>query len=335
MKWLIDIPVKLVRRPSLLFALWALWLSAEYWALGDFSYLFIHDNADQIIPVSTWLTESPKRLFTESLLPEMSGVDRFATTAWVNLHRLFCLVMPAWLAHGLFIFVQRFVAGYFTCRLLREAFSVPPVVSILAGAAYTMISLEHGEMRLMHNLNEPFPIVDMAAVYHPADPIRCWRAGCIVRWTIFQFDHGAGWGMAIFLPHRGAERFDPPKRPPWSKLFWTICSPRTVIRTSLFVSADTQSSGHDAEWRFVPSLGLERVSYIHSSIKIPFKHSSRDVDSMVGGVGSWGTMGVRNSRERAERCCGISSYFDRPVFRAVNAVGRSCSERSYWVPYGF
>ena len=155
-----QIPVWLLRRPVWLFVAWALWLSLEYWGLGDFSYLHIHDNADQIIPVSTWLTESPHRLLTTTLLPEMCGVDRFATTAWINLHRLVCLLMPAWLAHGLFIFVQRFVAGYFTCRLLKEGFGIAPAVSILAGFAYTLINLEHGEMRLMHNLNEPgFPLM--------------------------------------------------------------------------------------------------------------------------------------------------------------------------------
>jgi hypothetical protein len=148
------------RHPLAFFLAWSLWLSVEYWALGDLSYLHIHDNADQIIPVSSWLTESPERLFEAGILPEMSGVDRFATTAWINLHRLFCLVMPVWLAHGLFIFIQRFVAGYFACLFLKRCLKVPPAIAIVAGMAYSLIGLEYGEMRLMHNLSEPgFPLM--------------------------------------------------------------------------------------------------------------------------------------------------------------------------------
>lgn len=148
------------RHPLAFFLAWSLWLSVEYWGLGDLSYLHIHDNADQIIPVSSWLTESPGRLFGAGLLPEMSGVDRFATTAWVNLHRLFCLALPVWLAHGLFIFVQRFVAGYFACLFLKQCLNVPRQIAVVAGMAYSLIGLEYGEMRLMHNLGEPgFPLM--------------------------------------------------------------------------------------------------------------------------------------------------------------------------------
>ena len=201
MKWLRRLPIFLLRNPLWIFLLWAGWLSLEYWALGDFSYLFIHDNADQIIPVSSWLTESPSRLFTESLLPEMCGVDRFATTAWVNMHRLLCLIMPAWLAHGLFIFIQRFVAGYFTCRVLKDGFKVPPIIAVSAGMAYSLIGLEHGEMRLMHNLNEPgFPLMIWMLIAFPINRFGVGILASLVGGLFFSLSMGPIGAWPFFFP---------------------------------------------------------------------------------------------------------------------------------------
>ena len=37
----------------LLLLAWALWLTAESWCLGPGSFVYPHDNADQIVPVTT------------------------------------------------------------------------------------------------------------------------------------------------------------------------------------------------------------------------------------------------------------------------------------------
>lgn len=127
--------------------------------LGDLSYLHIHDNADQLIPTYMWLTASLNRLFGADVLPTLGGVDRLSTAALFNIFHLPFLLFPAWLANAVVLWGQRFVMGYFTCRLLRDVLKLDQSVAVLAGMAYTLVMLEHGEMRVMHGLNEAgFPL---------------------------------------------------------------------------------------------------------------------------------------------------------------------------------
>jgi hypothetical protein len=140
--------------------LWALWLSLEHWVFGDLSYLHVHDNADQLIPVFSWLTQSPDRLFGARLLPVLCGVDRFACSAWVHLFHVPFLFLPGWAANGLVLFTQRWVAGYFAARVSRDLFRFPLWIAVLVGLAYPLAPVEQGELRLMHGLNEPgFPLL--------------------------------------------------------------------------------------------------------------------------------------------------------------------------------
>jgi hypothetical protein len=85
----------------------------------------------------------------------LSGVDRLSTTAWVTLvHPLF-YALPGWLAHGVFLFVQRWLMGFFAFLLLRDALKLRPLHAAVGAMAYTLVHLEQGEIRLMHLLNEP------------------------------------------------------------------------------------------------------------------------------------------------------------------------------------
>ena len=152
---LVNVWSWLLRHPAAFFLLWSGWLVLEYFALGDLSYLHIHDNADQEIPVCSWLGASWDRLVHARLLPEMSGIDRLTTTAWMNGYRMLVLVLPDWLAHGLFMGVQRFLGGFFFCLWLREAFRCGAGPSLVAGMAFTLVHFEYGELRLMHDFNEP------------------------------------------------------------------------------------------------------------------------------------------------------------------------------------
>jgi hypothetical protein len=189
------------RRPALFFLIWAGWLSLEYWALGPFSYLFIHDNADQVIPFMTWLTRSPLALWRDPLVPVVSGLDRFSSTAWLVAHQPFLMTLPLWLGHGVFIALQRFLAGYFTYRFLREGLRLPPAVGLLAGLAYTLIQAENGELRMMHVFNEPgLPVLLWGFSCIPARP---WKAA-VPRYVLISLMIGLGMGpvdaMPFFIP---------------------------------------------------------------------------------------------------------------------------------------
>jgi hypothetical protein len=186
-----------LRRPAIAFLLWAIWLSLEYWALGPFSYLFIHDNADQSIPYLTWVTRSAAALWSDPLVPVLGGLDRFAGTAWLAAHQPFFLFLPAWLAHGAFIALQRFLAGYFTFRFLRDALRVRPVFALLAGAAYPLIHAENGELRLMHVFNEPgLPVLLWGFACIPAAPARA----ALPRFLLLSLLVGSGMGMVDAMP---------------------------------------------------------------------------------------------------------------------------------------
>ncbi|MFO1520871.1 MAG: DUF6044 family protein [Kiritimatiellia bacterium] len=139
---------------TLLF-LWALWLTAETWALGPASYVHPHDNADQIVPVTVWLTRSADRLLNAETLPSLCGVARLPASAWINSAHPFFLLLPPWAALGLFSVLQRFVAAWFAFRVARDLFRLPPLLAAAAGLLFPLLPCEHGEMRLMHQFNEP------------------------------------------------------------------------------------------------------------------------------------------------------------------------------------
>ena len=91
---LVNLGSWFLRHPVWFFALWSLWMALEYMGLGDMSYLYIHDSADQEIPVCSWLGMSWSQLTNARLLPELCGVDRLATTAWINGYRLLVVLFP-------------------------------------------------------------------------------------------------------------------------------------------------------------------------------------------------------------------------------------------------
>ncbi|NLE74859.1 MAG: YfhO family protein [Actinobacteria bacterium] len=104
--------------PFITCLLWALWLSALYGIFGPHSYVRVFDNADGGLAaragMNLWL----------------AGWDALAIWAhgWVagldrgipDLDLLPFLVLPGWLAYWLVMFVQRFVAAYFSFRLARD-----------------------------------------------------------------------------------------------------------------------------------------------------------------------------------------------------------------------
>ncbi|OPY86323.1 MAG: Bacterial membrane protein YfhO [Syntrophaceae bacterium PtaU1.Bin231] len=126
-------------RPSLLFLLWALWLSFPYFGFGASSYVWLPDNGDALLPMQ--LAKADDRVREQMGLWShlaVSGTDGLSSL-WIGepLFALFAL-LPGWLFYGLIMGGQRFLAGFFMYRLMRDALSLETLPALYAGFAYAL-----------------------------------------------------------------------------------------------------------------------------------------------------------------------------------------------------
>ncbi len=128
----------------LLFVLWALFLTFEFWAFGEASYVKIIDAADDhlanrvAIPTNAELNEQG------NWQPDLvAGIDRVAQVDSTGLVDLLFLVLPAWLAYAAYLFLQRFVAGYFFFLLFRRSLNVSLLFSLIPGLFFSLYSQGH------------------------------------------------------------------------------------------------------------------------------------------------------------------------------------------------
>src|SRR5215210_2446820 len=108
---------RLLRSPALVFVLWSAWLAFPYLFLGPFSYAKSHDNADSVL--SLFLASGPGGHSGGSgyWSPQMAcGADRLSALPIGDPFRGLFVILPGWLAYGLIMAAQRFVAGYFMYR---------------------------------------------------------------------------------------------------------------------------------------------------------------------------------------------------------------------------
>ena len=139
---------------------WAIWVSLDYWCLGDLSYVRVHDTATCHLPVVLSTTGSLGQMLGALRGSWLCGIDRLATLGWWNSFYLPFLLLPPWLAHGVVTFVQRFVAAYFTYRLACDVLGARRAVGVAAGCVYSLTHTNLGEFCFMHGLNEPgFPLL--------------------------------------------------------------------------------------------------------------------------------------------------------------------------------
>ena len=100
----------------------------------------LHDTGDAHIPglvsLASTITDGQ---FSYWDAQKMGGVDRLATGP-VKLDVLMFTILPGWLAYGVFIWLQRFVAGYFMFRLLTDDLHLNTRPAILAGLAYSLFA---------------------------------------------------------------------------------------------------------------------------------------------------------------------------------------------------
>jgi hypothetical protein len=125
--------------PVIVFLLWSLWLAFPYFGFGPSSFVWLPDNGDALLPMQLARADGLVReqmgawghLF-------VSGTDGLSSL-WIGEppYLLFTL-LPGWLAYGLTMGCQRFVAGYFTFRLVKDVLALDALPSLYAGLTYAL-----------------------------------------------------------------------------------------------------------------------------------------------------------------------------------------------------
>lgn len=164
----------LVERPALLFFAWSLWLALEYIGLGPLSYVPLADHGENNLPARlatalAWQDGGIGFWFPQAMM----GADRLAMGFQNKSDLLLFFLLPGWLAHGLILWAQRFVAGYFMHRLLAERFGVGALPSLAGGVLYSLFS-----QPAINQQWAGFSLYDGLAL--PALPLVLWALGRIL-----------------------------------------------------------------------------------------------------------------------------------------------------------
>lgn len=132
--------IYLICNPSIIFLIWAFWLTSEYIFFGPFSYIRMHDEGDSFIPMMMMQAlDFSGNGFYYWLSYAVCGTDRLAAGYKIlDINSLLFLLFPGWLVYGMATFAQRFIAGYFTYRLCRDYLCLDLYPSILAGLTYAI-----------------------------------------------------------------------------------------------------------------------------------------------------------------------------------------------------
>ena len=126
-------------RPALLFFLWSLWLAFPYFGFGPSSFVWLPDNGDAFLPMQLATADGLVRgqsgwwghLF-------VSGADGLSSLRIGEPLSVLFALAPGWIAYGFVMGCQRFIAGYFTFRLMRDALALEAMPAVYAGLAYAL-----------------------------------------------------------------------------------------------------------------------------------------------------------------------------------------------------
>ena len=127
-----------------LFLAWALVISAGFYWFGQDSYVRVHDSADGrlatrlALPID--LTIGEIGYWNPDLL---LGVDRLAEGNSLELINMLFYILPGWTAYATFMVLQRFLAGYFTFRLLVDHLNVRPSLAIFPSFFFALFPMGH------------------------------------------------------------------------------------------------------------------------------------------------------------------------------------------------
>lgn len=123
-----------------IFLLWAFWLTFEYLAFGQFSYIRIHDVWDSYIPMKLTLSQDFIKYGVHYWYPySLTGIDgKLFVLNMFQLDSVLYFIFPGWSAYGFSLVIQRFIAGYFTYRLCKDFLKLDEMPSVVAGLAYAI-----------------------------------------------------------------------------------------------------------------------------------------------------------------------------------------------------
>ncbi len=125
----------------LVFLLWSLLLAFPYFTFGPLSYVKIHDNGDSDLPAKVALGH----IFASGELGYwnsqwLSGLDRLAESYSTEFDLLLFSLLPGWAAYGFIMWLQRFVAGYFTFLLMTDCIKTARLPALYSGCAYALFA---------------------------------------------------------------------------------------------------------------------------------------------------------------------------------------------------
>lgn len=117
----------------------AAWLSVEYWALGQYSAVIVHDNADCTLPAWLALARAGAGAAAHWMPWSMGGFDRLANDYPLDQPLLWLFfVLPGWLAWGGLLFLHSFLAFFGMQRLCADALETSDEAGAVAGAVFAV-----------------------------------------------------------------------------------------------------------------------------------------------------------------------------------------------------
>jgi len=146
--------------PLWIFALWSLWISAEF-LLGPYAHVRIADSGmggiggiPELVAVKNQFLHYGYSYFG-NFLP--GGVDLSSNlhTPFSYLNSLLFFIFPGYIAYGLLMLAQRFLASYFTYRLCRDSLKFTFFPSFIAGLIYSLFNFSQNNFTTFHQLSEP------------------------------------------------------------------------------------------------------------------------------------------------------------------------------------
>lgn len=132
---------KILKKSFFIILLWSLWISAEYWVFGSRSYMRIHDNAESFFAYSAVVSRIYSTYGPSAWIPNIAGgIDHYVLGVGNYFTYDFPLffLLPNWLVYSLVMFLQRFLATYFTYRLCKDFLRFNAYSAILAGIFWSL-----------------------------------------------------------------------------------------------------------------------------------------------------------------------------------------------------
>jgi hypothetical protein len=137
-----GINLYLKKSSGFIFLIWALIISFPFWGFGSASYVRVHDSADGRLATRLALKANLQNDELGYWNPDMfAGIDRLAEGNSFELVNLFFYILPGWLAYAIFMYLQRFVAGFFTFKVLNDQFGVREWIALLPSFFYALFPM--------------------------------------------------------------------------------------------------------------------------------------------------------------------------------------------------